>query len=389
MRTAAERSFASWLGSADVGPLSGVKILEFGSIGPGPFASMLLANMGADVIRLRRPGEPTPITIAGSGADHHGRPAVSADLKSDLGRELALTLAESADAVIEGNRPGVMERLGLGPVELLERNPRLVYGRITGYGQDGPLSSVPGHDINYIAISGVLGAIGRQNERPLFPINLLGDYGGGGMLLAFGILAGLIEARRSGSGQVVDASMVDGVAQLATIIFSFAEAGSWGEPGTNVLDSGAHFYEVYETADGLHMAVGALEPKFYAELLRLLEIDADQAPQWDRTRWADLKQHFADIFRSRTRDQWTAIFETEDACVTPVLAPAEAVTHPHNVARQAFVQRGGSLLPRSAPRFSGTPADDARQVPRPEQALASWGLSEHYIESLRTSGAFD
>jgi alpha-methylacyl-CoA racemase len=372
-----------------VGPLQSVKIVEFGSIGPGPFAGMLLANMGADVIRLRRPGERSPVDIAGSGTDQLGRPAVTVDLKSDVGRELALELAASADAIIEGFRPGVMERLGLGPDELIARNPRLVYGRITGYGQYGPLAAVPGHDINYLAISGVLGAIARHDERPLFPINLLGDYGAGGMLVAFGILSAVIETQRSGHGQVVDASMVDGAAQLATIIFGFASAGSWGEPGTNVLDSGAHFYEVYETADGGHMAVGAIEPQFYAVLLRLLDIDPADAPQWDREQWPLLKKRLSDAFRSRTRDEWAAVFEHENACVTPVLTLGEAVEHPHNAARTTFSERGGRLLPASAPRFSRTPARDDRSVADPGDALASWGLPQERLTELRAAGAFD
>lgn len=372
-----------------MGPLEGVKIVEFGSIGPGPFAAMLLANMGAEIIRLRRPGERTPIQIAGGGADQYGRPAVDVDLKSTAGRELALELASSADAIIEGFRPGVMERLGLGPGDLAGCNPRLVYGRITGYGQTGPLAEVPGHDINYIAISGVLGAISRHKERPLFPMNLLGDYGGGGMLLAFGILGGIIEARTSGLGQVVDAAMVEGAAQLATIIFSFTDAGSWGAPGTNVLDSGAPFYEVYQTSDGKHMAVGAIEPQFYAELLRLLEIDPALAPQGDPTRWPKIKTLFADTFASRTRDEWSAVFESSNACVTPVLTPSEAPLHPHNVARQGFSTRGGRLLPRSAPQFSRTPPADDRALASAADTLASWGLTQNTMDKLAAGAPFN
>jgi len=366
-----------------------VKILEIGSIGPGPFAGMLLANLGAEVIRLRRPGERTPITIAGSGADQYGRPAVSIDLKSEAGKALVLELVSTADAVIEGFRPGVLERLGLGPDVLLAQNQKLVLGRVTGYGQEGPLAATAGHDINYIAISGVLGAISRKGERPLFPMNLLGDYGGGGTLLAFGVLAAINEAQRSGLGQVVDASMVEGAAQLATIIFSFANAGSWGPAGTNVLDSGAPFYEVYETSDGRHMAVGAIEPQFYSELLRLLEIDPALAPQDAVDQWPELKAMFAAKFRTKTRDEWTEIFELESACVTPVLTPLEAPGHHHNAARGTFAERGGRLLPRSAPRFSRTPADDGRDVLSPDQALSSWGLPDDRVGELKELGAFE
>jgi alpha-methylacyl-CoA racemase len=378
----------SWVTIVGMGPLHGVKILEIGSIGPGPFAGTLLAGMGADVLRLHRAGERSPVALAGSGADHEGRPGLAVDLKSDAGRELVCRLAASADALIEGFRPGVMERLGLGPDDLAAHNPALVYGRITGYGQHGPLAEVPGHDINYLAMSGVLSALGRSGERPLFPINLLGDYGGGGMLLAFGVLAGIVEARVSGRGQVVDAAMVDGVAQLATIIFSFAGAGSWGAAGTNVLDSGAHFYDVYETADGRHVAVGAIEPQFYAELLRLLELAPEDFPQWDRELWPQLRKQLADVFATRTRDEWAALFEHADACVTPVLSLAEAPDHPHNVARETFVDRAGRAMPSPAPRFSRTPSDAALPCADPASALRAWGLPDEQITAAAAAGAF-
>ncbi|MCU1699094.1 MAG: Carnitine dehydratase [Mycobacterium sp.] len=354
-------------------PLDGVKIVEFGSIGPGPFAAMVLSDLGATVIRLRRAGEKSPVDIGGSGADHRGRPGLVVDLKKPEDVELALRLLEGADALIEGFRPGVMERLGLGPDVVHARNPRVVYGRMTGYGQTGPLARTPGHDINYAAISGVLSTIGRQDERPVAPINLLADYGGGGMLLAMGILAALFEARRDGVGPVVDAAMVDGVAQLATIVFSFANAGAWGPRGSNVLDSGAPFYDVYETADGKYFAVGAIEPQFYAALLDGLGIPADEMPQWDRQEWPAQKNRLTTIFKTRTRDEWTTRFHDSDACATPVLDLDEAPHHPHNAARSNFVLRDHGLLPASAPRF-GTDAPQVRQTPALEDVLSAFGL---------------
>src|SRR4051812_40947464 len=334
------------------GPLSGVRVVELAGIGPGPFAAMLLADLGADVVRVARPGPP-------GGPDDvllRGRTIVRADLKSDEGRETVLALADAADVLIEGFRPGVTERLGLGPDELIARNPRLVYGRMTGYGQDGPLSSIAGHDINYISISGVLGSVRRAGERPLFPLNLVGDFGGGGMLLALGVVAAVLHARATGEGQVVDAAMVDGASLLATMMHGFRANGMWGEPGTNLLDSGAHFYEGYETADGGHMAVVAIEPQFYAELLERLELSPDELPQWDQARWPEFKERLAGVFRARTREQWTAHFEGSDACVTPVLDLFEAPSHPHNRAREGFVDQDGATVPAPAPRFSATPA---------------------------------
>ena len=364
-----------------MGPLSGVKILEFGSIGPGPFAAMVLAGAGADVLRLRRPDEQPTVDIGGAGADKRGRPSLPMDLKDPASRELLLRLVDSADALIEGFRPGVMERLGLGPDELLARNPQVVYGRMTGYGQEGPMAKVPGHDINYVAMSGALSAVARQGERPLFPLNLLGDYGGGGMLLAFGVVCGVLDARTSGRGRVVDAAMVDGVAQLATLFYGFAAAGSWGPPGTNVLDSGAHFYEVYETADGGHMAVGAIEPQFYAALLQILDIPAGEAPQWDKQVWPELKERFAAVFRTRTRDEWSEVFELADACTTPVLSLEEATRHPHNLARGTFVDHGEAKLPSAAPRFGGSSNGRSREVDV-ETLAASWGLDDAEMAAL-------
>jgi alpha-methylacyl-CoA racemase len=363
-------------------PLNGVRIVEFAGIGPGPFAAMLLADLGATVVRLRRRGEVSPVGNDGPRADQRGRAAVDVDLKNPRDRDLALELAASADAIVEGFRPGVMERLGLGPDVLLERNPRLVYGRMTGYGQDGPMARVPGHDINYIAIAGVLGAIGREGERPVPPLNLVGDYGGGGMLLAFGVVAALFEAQRTGKGQVVDAAMVDGAAQLATVIFAFANSGGWGPTGTNVLDTGAPFYDVYETADGGYMAVGAIEPQFYRAFLELLEIEPAEAPQWDRDRWPELHTRFAEAFRKRTRAEWSALAEGGNACVTPVLGLREAAEHPHNVARRTFVERSEGLLPAAAPRFSGSDPAAFREAPAAAQVLADWGLAAADVEYL-------
>jgi alpha-methylacyl-CoA racemase len=357
------------------GPLAGLKVVELAGIGPGPFAAMLLADMGADVVRVARPAE-----AAGTGpgdALNRGRTIVAADLKSDEGRDLVRRLAESADVLLEGFRPGVTERLGLGPDELLAANPRLVYGRMTGYGQEGPLSSVAGHDINYISIAGVLGAMQRRGERPMFPMNLVGDFGGGGMMLAFGVVCAVLEARSSGRGQVVDAAMVDGSSYLSTLIHGLHAGGMWTEePGTNLLDSGAHFYEVYETPDGGHMAVGAIEPQFYAELLRLLELAPDDFPQFDRDRWPEFKDRFAEVFRTRTREEWAAIFEPAEACTTPVLGLFEAERHPHNVARGNFADLDGTTVPAPAPRFSATPAEiSSSEVADGESVLQRWATA--------------
>jgi alpha-methylacyl-CoA racemase len=353
---------------------------------------MLLADLGGDVIRIDRLGA-AQLPLAGGAWNvmHRGRGSAAVDLKQPEGRELVLALCESADALVEGFRPGVMERLGLGPDEAMARNPRLVYGRMTGYGQDGPMASVAGHDINYIALAGVLDAFRRQGERPMFPLNLVADFGGGGMLLAFGLVCALLEARTSGQGQVVDAAMVDGTAVLSTLIHALRGAGMWNdEPGTNWLDSGAHFYEVYTTADGGHMAVGALEPQFYAELLRLLELEPEEFPQWDSARWPELKERFAEIFRARTREEWAALFEHADACVTPVLALHEAPEHPHNVARGTFVEHGGRVQPAPAPRFSRTQGSLSRPAGEPgadtDDALAAWGVSQALRERLRDAG---
>jgi alpha-methylacyl-CoA racemase len=367
-----------------MGPLQGVKVLEIAGIGPGPFAAMMLADMGADVLRAYRSDQPPLLGATGPDTVGRGRVSVPVDLKSPDGVAKVLALAEHADALIEGMRPGVMERLGLGPEVVHGVNPRLVYGRMTGYGQDGPMAKVAGHDINYISLSGALSAIAREGERPLFPLNLLGDYGGGGMFLAFGIVCGLLEARASGQGQVVDASMVDGAALLTTIFHGLRAGGIWSDtPGTNVLDSGAHFYEVYATSDGGYVSVGAIEPQFYAKLLELLEIDAAEMPQWDKARWPQFKTQLAEIFARRTRAQWAELLEPADTCATAILNFAEAPQHPHNVARGTFVEHDGILQPGPAPRFSRTGAEIVTRDP--QTALADWGFSAPEIAKLTSA----
>ena len=377
-----------------MGPLSGLRVLEFEAIGPGPFAGMMLADMGADVLLVDRPvdgelgfGRERPFDVM-----LRGRRSVTLDLKSAGGTEAALRLAEKADAIIEGFRPGVMERLGLGPEAMLGRNPRLVYGRMTGWGQDGPLAARAGHDIDYIALSGVLHAIGRVGEAPVPPLNLVGDFGGGGMLLAFGIACGVIEARTSGRGQVVDAAMVDGAAVLSTMFAGLAAAGQWNETrGDNVLDSGAPWYDTYETADGKHVAVGAIEAKFFVELLVRLGLDAAlAAEQNDRRAWPRLRALIAGRFKERNRDAWVAAFEGSDACVAPVLTFAESRVHPHVVARSGSVSLGGVDQPAPAPRFTRTPG--AARTPPPERgqdgiaALRDWGFAATDIDALATLG---
>ncbi len=374
------------------GPLHGVKIVELAGIGPGPYACMLLADMGADILRLERGNADADVTPSWDILNR-SRPSVSVDLKNEAGRSLVLELCERADALIEGFRPGVTERLGLGPSDVWTRNPRLVYARMTGYGQDGPLSQRAGHDINYIAVSGALWPVGRAGERPVPPLNLVGDFGGGSLFLALGVLAGVLHARATGEGQIVDAAMVDGSASMLAMTHSFINAGLWREErGANLLDSGAHFYEVYETSDQRYMAVGAIEPKFYAELLRGLGLEDEVLPQqMDREQWPELKRRFASIFATKTRDEWTKVFEAEDACVTPVLSPREAATHRYNTARQVFTT-DIDVQPNPAPRFSktssaiGTPAQSPGSGTR--DGLAAWGFSAERIEQLKSEGAF-
>ena len=382
--------------TAASGPLSGIKVVELAGIGPAPFAAMVLADMGADVVRVDRAdrvhgGDPAKPPAA---IWDRGRRSVGVDLKHPEGVAAVLRLAASADALIEGFRPGVAERLGVGPDVCLAGNPRLVYGRMTGWGQDGPYAPTAGHDINYIALSGSLHPIGRRGEAPLPPLNLIGDFGGGGMLLALGVCAALLEAGRSGQGQVVDAAMVDGSAQLATMIHGMRAMGVWAdERGTNTLDTGAHFYEVYETADHEYVSIGSIEPQFYAELLRLTGLEGDPgfAAQLDRDRWPELKERLADVFATKTRAEWCALMEGTDVCFAPVLSMAEAPAHPHNVARGTFTEVAGVMQPAPAPRFSRTPS----AVQRPpawagqhtDEALADWGLPADEVASLREAGA--
>jgi len=370
------------------GPLAGLKVLEFASIGPGPYAGMLMADLGADILRVERAG-----SVRQGPADDlllRSRPSIAVDLKSDAGRELVLELTEKSDAVMEGFRPGVMERLGLGPNELLTRNPRLVYGRMTGYGQSGPLSAIAGHDINYIAVSGALWPLGRASERPSAPMNLVGDFGGGAMFLVVGMLAAMISSKSTGEGQVVDAAMVDGSASLLTMMHSLLNMEFWHEErGVNILDSGAHFYEVYETSDQKYVAVGAVEAKFYDELLRGLGLESTDLPaQMDRTQWPAMKERFAAIFAAKTRDEWTAIFADRDACVTPVLSPREAARHPYNTERDVFALEP-VIQPNPAPRFSKTPGSIGDEASTdPAKTLRRWGFSDERLESLRDSRAF-
>jgi alpha-methylacyl-CoA racemase len=370
------------------GPLTGMRVVELGGIGPGPFCGMVLADQGADVVRVERPD-------AGRAQGDlllRGRRSVAVDLKAPEGAALVLDLIAASDALIEGFRPGVTERLGLGPDECLERNPRLVYGRMTGWGQDGPLAGAAGHDINYIALAGALHPIGRAGTRPVPPLNLVADFGGGGMLLAFGIVCAVLEAQRSGTGQVVDAAMVDGAALLTTMFHSLRSAGLWSdERGVNLLDGAAPFYDAYECADGAYVAVGSLEPAFYTELLSRLELDdADLPAQHDHTQWPAMKDRVAAIFRTKTRDQWCDLMEGTDVCFAPVLAFGEAPSHPHNAARGTFVEVDGLVQPGPAPRFSRTPGSIARgPVPAgrdTDSVLAELGIDADRIADLRSAG---
>ncbi|MEU4035091.1 CaiB/BaiF CoA transferase family protein [Streptomyces collinus] len=338
------------------GPLSGVRVVELAGIGPGPFAAMLLADLGADVVRVDRPGGPGLGIDPAYDVTNRNKRSVIVDLKAPDGSARVLDLAARADVLIEGYRPGVAERLGVGPGACHARNPRLVYGRMTGWGQDGPLADRAGHDVAYIALTGTLGMIGRPGEPPAVPANLLGDYAGGALYLVVGVLAALHHARATGTGQVVDAAIVDGTAHLSAMIHGMLAAGGWQDRrGANLLDGGCPYYGTYETADGGHMAVGALETRFYEEFLRLLGLD-DLAPaRGDRTRWDELREQVAARFKSRTREEWTAVFEGSDACVAPVLSLREAPHHPHLAARGTFTDHAGLTQPAPAPRFSATP----------------------------------
>ena len=375
-------------------PLSGIKVLELEAVGPAPFCGMLLADLGADVLLVDRPAAP------GLGFElprwsetlFRGRRSVTLDLKSPQGGAAALDLAARADVLIEGFRPGVLERLGLAPGVLHARNPRLVIGRMTGWGQDGPMAPRAGHDIDYIALSGALHAIGHADARPVPPLNLVGDFGGGGMLLGVGILAALLEAKSSGRGQVVDAAMVEGASLLTTMCWGMAATGLWNDRrGENLLDSGAPWYDTYETRDGKFLAIGAIEPRFYAELLARLGIDAaTMPPQNDRAQWPLLRTRLAAAVRSKTRDEWAAEFTDSDACVAPVLSFAEAKAHPHNVARGSHINVAGVDQPAPAPKFSRTQAKVRRPPPergaQGREALVDWGFDAAAIERLQAAG---
>jgi alpha-methylacyl-CoA racemase len=373
-----------------MGPLSGIRIVEFAGIGPVPFAAMLLSDMGAEIIRIDRKPARTP---RNTEIYYRGRRAVALDLKKPEGTEAALKLIAKADALLEGFRPGVMERLGLSPEVCLARNPRLVYGRMTGWGQTGPLAHAAGHDINYIALTGVLHAIGEKGGKPVPPLNLAGDFGGGALYLAFGIVCGILEARRSGRGQVVDAAMLDGAASLMSVFYGMYAAGFWQDArGVNLLDSGAPFYDTYETKDGRWIALGSLEAEFYRALLEKLDIAGEDASApLDRTRWSGMKEKIATVIRTRTRDEWDTLLLGTDVCYAPVLSLSEAPHHPHNLARQVFVDIDGVRQPAPAPRFSLT-SPEIQSPPRgpdSEAVLKDWAFSDDEIASLKTAGAIE
>jgi alpha-methylacyl-CoA racemase len=376
-----------------MGPLTGVRVIEIASLAPAPFGCMILADLGADVLRIDRAGGAGEGLTPPEGPLDRGRRTVAVDLKNPEGLATVRRLVAEADVFVEGFRPGVAERIGIGPDELLAINERLVYARMTGWGQDGPLNQRAGHDINYIALAGALEPIARKGEPPLAPLNLLGDFAGGGMLMALGIISALFERERSGRGQVVDAAMVDGASLFTAFMRGMHAVGLWQEePGTNILDGAAPFYDSFECSDGRYVAVGCVEPHFFMEMLALLEIDDPDLPfQLDLTGWPELKKVISERFREKTRDEWAGIFADSDACVTPVLSPWEAHEHPHNIARGSFVEVNGIIQPAPAPRFSRTaaatpvPMDaDGRDVVR---TLAAWGIDEAETTALLDSGA--
>jgi alpha-methylacyl-CoA racemase len=379
-----------------MGVLSGIRVVEFAAIGPAPFGTMLLADMGADVVRIDRAEAASDLgpRLEGRTVDITGRNrrSVTLDLKDPQSITAALELIERADVLIEGFRPGTLERLGLGPDVALARNPRLIYARMTGWGQTGPLADRAGHDLNYIALSGMLSAIGPAGGKPVPPLNLVGDYGGGGMLLAMGVLAALLNVQRGGAGQVVDAAMTEGAAQLGSVIFGLLAGGHWTEQrGSNLLDGGAPWYDTYETADGQHMSIGPIESRFYVQMLEILGLaNADLPGQHDRAGWPRLREAFTDAFLSRTRTQWAQAFADSDACVVPVLGLAEAAEHPHSVARGSFIEVSGVVQPVPAPRFLSTPSATPRPAPQRGEhggeALRDWGFDSAAIERLRELG---
>ena len=372
-----------------MGPLSGLKIIELAGIGPGPFCGMMLSDMGAEVIRVERPGNassPPKDVLA------RNRRSIALDLKQPAGVEAVLKLLESADGLFEGFRPGVTERLGLGPEQCMARNERLVYGRMTGWGQDGPMAHAAGHDINYIGLTGALHAVGRRGEGPVPPLNLVGDFGGGGMLLAYGMVCGMLEAQRSGRGQVVDAAMVDGAAALMAMFFSFAAGGAFSDQrGTNMLDGGAHFYDTYETKDAKHICIGSIEPQFYELLLEKAELDKDKyKDQMNPVLWPELKEDLRQVFLSKTQAEWCAIMEGTDVCFAPVLSIFEAPQHPHNVARNTFLEVDGVMQQAPAPRFSRSTPEISHGARIPGEdtlsVLKDYGFRPDEIDALREGG---
>ena len=361
-----------------MGPLKGIKVIEMAGIGPGPFAGMLLADMGAEVIVVERKADPSKTRLP--DCSRRGKRSIALNLKSEEGINTLLSLIEKADVLFEGFRPGVMERLGIGPDVCLDENPKLVYGRMTGWGQTGPLAKAAGHDINYISLSGALHAMGRQQENPVPPLNLVGDYGGGTMFLVMGILAALLECKTSGKGQVVDAAMTEGSANLMAMFNSLHAMGMWSpKRGVNLLDSGAHFYEVYETKDGKYVSIGSIEPQFYALLMEKANLDKETfGQQMNQKAWPSLKEKLTTIFKTKTRAEWCAIMEGTDVCFAPVLDFLEAQQHPHNVARKAYIEVNGMMQPAPAPRFSRTPSEVQSGAPaageNTEAVLADWGV---------------
>ena len=369
----------------DGGPLSGTRVLELAGLGPAPFCGMLLADLGAEVVQVRRPGaEPGKDDVL-----QRGKRGIEIDLKHESGAEAVLALAERADVLLEGFRPGVAERLGIGPEQCWTRNPALVYGRMTGWGQEGPLAHAAGHDIDYIALTGMLHTLGRAGGPPQVPANLVGDFGGGAMYLAVGVLAAALNARSTGRGQVVDASIVDGAAHLGSMLYGMLSAGGWSTSrGTNLLDTGAPYYDVYETADGEHMAVGPLEPRFYDELVERLGLTGEVPDRDDPANWPALRSRLADTFAQRTRQEWTELFDGTDACVAPVLSMTEAREHPHMRDRGVFVDRDGVVQPAPAPRFSATPnppTAGVRGAPEGAAVLRDWQVTD--IDDVLGSGA--